>query len=650
MKLKLERYQHNPFLSPNPDNFWEAIAAFNGCVIKDGGIYHIVYRAISNTQEVNGKQLQMSTVGYGSGSDGLGFAGRKQLIYPEQSWETYGCEDPRITKIDDEYFIFYTGLSDYPPTPEGIKIGVAVTSDFKTIKEKHLVTPFNAKAMALFPKKINGKYVALLTVNTDKPPAKICLATFDTKEQIWSQDYWREWYKNLDEHVLPLQRMNSDHIELGAPPIETEHGWLFIFAYIKNYFIESQRTFRIEAVLLDKDDPQKVIGRVHESLLEPEEKYEHEGIVSHIVFPSGTLVEDNMFHLYYGAADTTCARASCSLSYLLSKMQINDVVPPKLEKCEENPIMLPKPEHNWEAQAVFNPAAVYENGKVHIIYRAMSHDNTSTMGYAVSSNGTHIDERLIEPIYMPRAEFEDKRGKIDGNSGCEDGRLVRIDDTFYLTYTAYDGVNSPRVALSSIKLDDFINKRWVWKEPVLISPPGIDDKDSCVFPEKINGKYAIFHRVDNDIVIDYVDDLNFDGKTKWLRTLGYIPLREDFWDEEKVGIAAPPIKTEHGWFVLYHGISKYDRHYRVGGMLLELEDPTKVISRLHYPIMEPEVRFEREGIVNNVVFPCGAVIIEDVLYVYYGGADKVIGVATIKFSKLLSYLLETKDKKYLITL
>lgn len=648
MKLQLERYQHNPFISPNPDNFWEAVATFNGCIIKNDGTYHLLYRALSKDQDYQGKHLQLSTIGYTTSKDGVGFTNRKQFIAPEQDWEKYGCEDPRVTKIDDEYFIFYTALSEFPPTPPGIRVALAITKDFQTITEKHLITPFNAKAMALFPKKINGKYVAILTANTDIPPAKIAIATFDTKEQMWSSDYWRNWYQTLSDHTVPLQRMNSDQIEVGAPPIETEYGWLFIYAYIKNYYIESHRSFRVEAVLLDKENPQKVIARVHESVIEPEAPYEKDGMISNIVFPSGALIEDNMFHLYYGATDSTCCRASCTTKYLFSKMQTNDVVPPKLIKHKDNPIMLPKPEHNWEAQAVFNPAAIYEQGKIHIIYRAMSHDNTSTMGYAISSDGLHIDERLIEPVYLPRVDFEDKRGKIDGNSGCEDGRITRIGDMLYMTYTAYNGVNVPRVAMSFIKVDDFVNRRWVWSQPVLISPPGVDDKDCCIFPEKINGKYVIFHRIDNDIVIDYVDDLNFDGKSKWLRTLSYIPLRQEFWDEEKVGIAAPPIKTDKGWFILYHGISKYDRYYRVGAMLLDLNDPSKIISRLHYPILEPETRFEKEGIVNNVVFPCGTVVINDILYVYYGGADRVVCVATINFPAVVAYLDNTREKKYLI--
>ena len=93
--------------------------------------------------------------------------------------------------------------------------------------------------------------------------------------------------------------------------------------------------------------------------------------------------------------------------------------------------------------------------------------------------------------------------------GCEDPRLTRIGEQVYMTYVAYDGHSHPRVALSSIHIDDFLNKKWNWKKPVLISPPYIVDKNACILPEKINGKYVIFHRVFPNILIDFVDDLRF---------------------------------------------------------------------------------------------------------------------------------------------
>src|SRR6185437_12374004 len=111
------------------------------------------------------------------------------------------------------------------------------------------------------------------------------------------------------------------------------------------------------------------------------------------------------------------------------------------------------------------------------------------------------------------------------------------------------------------------------------------------------------------------------------------------------GIAGPPVKSKEGWILFYHGISRISKEYRVGAMLLDLHDPSTVLARTPYPILEPEQVWEREGIVNNVVFPCGQAMIDDTLFMYYGGADKVTGVATMSFSELVKYLDEIRNKK-----
>jgi len=312
----------------------------------------------------------------------------------------------------------------------------------------------------------------------------------------------------------------------------------------------------------------------------------------------------------------------------------------QLKRYTKNPILTPIFKHDWESKAVLNPAAIYLDKKVHIIYRSMSQDNTSFLGYASSKDGVTIDERLPNPIYIPRIKEERKAKK--GNTGCEDPRIVQIGDRLYMTYTAFDGIGPTRVALTSISVEDFIAHKWNWASPKLISPPGIDDKNACVLPEKINNKYAIFHRIYPCIWIDFVDDLDFSNDS-WIRGRAWFKPRTDKWDSRKIGIAGPPIKTDIGWLLLYHGISSFDRHYRIGAMLLQTENPTQVISHLDYPILEPRLRFELEGQINNVVFPCGSVVINNTLYVYYGGADSVIGVAACSLSELLRELLANKQ-------
>jgi predicted GH43/DUF377 family glycosyl hydrolase/predicted RNA-binding Zn-ribbon protein involved in translation (DUF1610 family) len=210
-----------------------------------------------------------------------------------------------------------------------------------------------------------------------------------------------------------------------------------------------------------------------------------------------------------------------------------------------------------------------------------------------------------------------------------------------LTYVAYDGHSPPRVALSSIKLDDFLDKKWNWKKPVLISPPHIVDKNACILPEKINGKFVIFHRVFPNILIDFVDDLDFDGKTRWLTGQYKIPTRASSaeWDSLKVGCGPPPIKTKDGWLLIYQAVGSCDEsRYKIGAMLLDLKDPTKVLARTKSPILEPVARCENEGLKSGVVYPCGAVVIKGRLFVYYGGADMVVCVATAVMGDFMEQL------------
>src|SRR3989344_4166282 len=154
--LRINRSPENPILLPNKRVPWESEATFNPSAIQDGRQVHLVYRAISTQEKVGDSILEISSIGHAVSTDGVHFKNREQLIKPEFEWEKFGCEDPRITKFEDRYFIFYTALSTFPFSADGIKVAVAVTHDFKKI-EKYPVTPFNAKAMSLFPERVNGK-------------------------------------------------------------------------------------------------------------------------------------------------------------------------------------------------------------------------------------------------------------------------------------------------------------------------------------------------------------------------------------------------------------------------------------------------------------------------------------------------------------
>ena len=621
----LNRSEHNPLISPVKEHPWEAAATFNGCPIIVDKKKIMLYRAMSEPDLLRENHLQTSVIGVAVSEDGYHFENRKILISPDREFDYYGCEDPRVTKFGDTYYIFYTALGGYPFSAENIKIAVALSKDLHTITEKHLVTPFNAKAMALFPEKINGKMAALLTINTDVKPSDICYVEFDKPEDLWSTEFWNNWYKNVDSHKLHIRRLPDDQVELGAPPVKTDKGWLIVYSHIQRYGRQDQ-VFGTEVLLLDDTNPRNIIGRTKGPFMAPETYYEEVGQVPHIIFPSGVLINKNHLEIYYGGADTHCAMATIPLDNLLKSI-INENKD-QVKRYPGNPIISPRPGFIWEQNGTLNPASIELDGKTHILYRAVGPDNVSTIGYAISSDGLSIDERLDKPIYFPRADFE--------RMGCEDPRIVEIDKRLYMTYTGYDG-STPRVVVSSISVNDFLKRRWAgWTSPNVITPPSIANKDSAILPEKVRGGYMIFHRVNQSICVDFVSSLDF-NKEKITQCVEIISPRRGMWDGGKVGISTPPIKTKAGWLLLYHGVS-WSTTYRVGAVLLDLEDPTIVLARTAIPLFQPEAEYERKGIVSNVVFPCGLTVKKSEVFIYYGAADLVTGVASVKISALLKML------------
>ena len=644
----VKRSNHNPFLTPVQQEPWQGAGAFNWCPITEQSpdgqseMVHAVYRALSVPEILHDVHDHFSSIGYTSSTDGVTFQDRRQLISPEFEWERYGCEDPRICKIDGIYYIFYTALSTYPFSPEGIKVAVATTTDFKTITEKKLVTPFNAKAMTLFPERINGKITALLSVNTDQPPAKMAIAQFDDITEMTDPNFWHAWYAELDKHVLDdARRSPADHVEVGAPPLRVAGGWLIIYSHIQNYFETSEhfeKVFGIEALLVDATDPKKILARTSGPIVAPNEEYEVHGLIPNIVFPTGALLssnDKNFLEIYYGGADTVSCRAAVHLPNLLASMQPH-AIDHFVSRYSKNPILKARSNVAWEAKAVFNPAALLLDDEIHLLYRAMSRDDTSYCGHAITKDGLTIVERYDQPAYIPRENFEQK--SRPGNSGCEDPRLSRIGDTIYLCYTAYDGTNPPRVAATSITAADFTHQNWsAWKKPVLISPALVDDKDACIIDEKFGEHYIFLHRVDGAICADHIESLDFKSDMLSSATPIMTP-RPGMWDGLRIGICAPPIKTEQGWLLLYHGISPNHHTYRVGAALLDIEDPTKVIARSNTPLFEPMTDYEKVGQISNVVFPCGLINKNGTLYIYYGGADSVVAVATVSLQKVLQSL------------
>jgi predicted GH43/DUF377 family glycosyl hydrolase len=300
----------------------------------------------------------------------------------------------------------------------------------------------------------------------------------------------------------------------------------------------------------------------------------------------------------------------------------------KLSKFEGNPIIVPRKDKDWEVGGTFNPGAVSNNDEIHILYRAVDGEQISRLGYAQTRNGTEMTYRSPEPVMNSSGDNEE--------FGCEDPRITKLDGQFYITYTAFSR-RGPRIAMAST--NDFRHF-----EKYGYVGPDLNDKDCVIFPERIDGKITLLHRLESRVQIAHFDSIEslIHSEDYWKV---YVRKFNDFevfrstqvWEARKVGVGPPPIRTPQGWLVIYHGVS-LDHIYRAGAVLLDLDNPVKVVARTKEPILEPEKEFERLGVVPNVVFPDGAVVLDGMLLVYYGGADNVCCVASAPLDDFIEKL------------
>jgi len=304
----------------------------------------------------------------------------------------------------------------------------------------------------------------------------------------------------------------------------------------------------------------------------------------------------------------------------------------KLQRHAANPIMLPDPTSDWETYNVFNPSVIYHNNLFHMHYRAQGLDWVSRIGYAISSDGISWN-RLRQPVLSPH-DVSDARG-------IEDPRVTEIEGRFYMCYTAYSrevpaGVTAthagggvmPMIAVGDNLID------WHTIGPIV---RGEDNKDHVLFPRRINGRFVALHRRRPFVWLAESDDL-VSWPEEHMRPI-YGPRPENGWDEESVGGNGVPIETEHGWLMLNHAYD-HEHVYRLSACLLDLDDPSKVIRRPKSFILEPAELWELRGDVPNVVFSNANPVVNNIVHVYYGGADHVIGLATCALNDLLEFTLK----------
>ncbi len=336
-------------------------------------------------------------------------------------------------------------------------------------------------------------------------------------------------------------------------------------------------------------------------------------------------------------------------------------------RSAKNPIITPLPGSVWESVKTHNPGAILHRGKYYLLYRAVGGAWVSKIGIAESSDGENFVRRR-QPIIEPKLPIE--------KNGVEDPRVTRVGSVFYLTYTAFDGETARLCWAGSFDLEnwerlgqmlpdwdgeragEFIvpwdaaqnngkgNSRWV--------------KSGGIFPEKINGRYWLLFG-DRCLWLASSKDMK-----RWVPEYEpFIKPRRGYFDSAHVEMGPPPLRTDNGWLVLYHGV---DEHmvYRLGYMLLALHNPGQIIKRSNKPIFEPRKPYEISGPADilpggykkmetmeagqlsefiekkgvngempQVIFACGAILTDGVLRLYYGAGDAVIGTAAANLKEII---------------
>lgn len=328
----------------------------------------------------------------------------------------------------------------------------------------------------------------------------------------------------------------------------------------------------------------------------------------------------------------------------------------QFNRAKENPIIKPGV-FDWRRLTVFNPAAIMNNGKFYILERAAGsiQPHKCHIGLLESEDGIHFRHVCNQPVLTP-----DMIGIPNGS--IQDPRVVKIDGLFYMTFAVrpYALFNKPpkdfdyrfiypewhdaphgNVTRSGIA----VSKNLIdWKFLNFVASPDVDDRNNILFPEKINGKYALLRRPQSAVDLKYKDQkpsiwISYSLNLHEWSEPEIIAGPEWPWEGKKIGASTPPVKTNKGWLLLYHGVDE-NTVYRVGAMMLDLNNPQKVIARTPDFIFEPQEQYEKMGlIIPNVVFPTGAILKDSLLYMYYGCTDTSIGLATVSLQNLVEHVM-----------
>jgi predicted GH43/DUF377 family glycosyl hydrolase len=344
--------------------------------------------------------------------------------------------------------------------------------------------------------------------------------------------------------------------------------------------------------------------------------------------------------------------------------------------AEKHGIILSSTENEFENKGVINPGSYQEGDTLHFLYRAIQKENLSTIGYAKTTDPLKIVERMDQPFVSIEFDFE--------KQGMEDPKIVKIEDTYYMTYMAYDGINkmgafatskdlitfekkgiiSPPINYHNYeRLINFCNKDFnpkyhffyhLFKGIGLINDPlrFLRIRSLVLFPKKINGKFALLISIFPGIQIVYFDDfddLTTEFWTSYLENLidQIILDPEGTYEINYIGLGCVPIETNEGWLLVYYGAQETQTglRYHVKVALLDLTNPKMVLSRSKMPLFSPQNFLQQKDQFCDMVFPMSHGIFNDTLYIYHGIANKSIAVSSVKIDELIQELLQSRKRK-----
>lgn len=702
-----------PVLKPSPDVAWASGAVFNPGAALDDGTLRLLARGVPaghRRVEIDHEDAYEASFGYDNYVSTLGLATRQPdgtfqlapdpFLSPSGEVDRYGCEDARITRLGDRWWITYTALAEPAATANrGVGIALASTTDWQTVERYGRIGPaVRDKDAALFPDLVGGRIAMVHRIAPD-----IQIVFFEDEEQMIApgRRFWEREFEHLDDSVLlrPERRWEEKKVGMGPPPIWTPEGWLIVY-----HAADAHHVYRAGLALLDLEDPRRVIARTHRPVLVPERPFETDGDVPNVVFPQGATIENGDLHLYYGAADRTVGHAWAPLADVLGVLADDGHAPSAPVTFEVDghrdrrrtlgaspvavermhggqPILEPRAEHAWESAVVLNPAAVLvepgpdlermmsawglddgqrqrlAGGACVMLYRAQGTAHrrdtpagphaASSLGLAVLTPDLDVVHRAAEPTIAPDEAFHDL--------GVEDARCTRVGDTYYLHYTGYTSQGAGaeplahgaagRVQLCLATTRDFAS--WTLHGPIPGDVNAHDDKNGALFPEPVDGRWWLWHRPmagTHPMAMHLASAPSPDGPwTSHGRTLASYRFHEQA--RSWLGAAGPPVALGDGRFLaLYHqGHLSFDgrRLYNLSAMLVEPAAEPAVIARVE-PILLPEGDAERVGDpdlgVDNVVFSCANYVVGRHLVIPYAGADSRIFGARVVLDDLVSHL------------